>query len=43
MGDKRPGKIINPVTSLIIARGCFGFRDYAMRHIMVDFDEPKYD
>jgi len=20
----------------------FGFRDYAMRHIMVDFDEPKY-
>jgi hypothetical protein len=30
------------ITFLIFAGIAFGFRDYAMRHIMVDFDEPKY-
>ena len=42
MGDKRPGNNHNSVTSLIIARGVSAL-DYAMRQIMVDFDEPKYD
>ena len=30
------------ITFFIIGGIAFGFREYAKRHIMVDFDEPKY-